>query len=215
MNEIINNFLFAWDKSIPEMRWRKPGFTYSACGPFTKTKERITKFKETGDSRGLALMVYKFLDKKTSGSGIKNKNISNKRLAKELQKPIIRRFNKRKVHSSFIDKILLRFWYYVNFFTNTSKILSWKSIGLLKESIENITTSNSNFDPTLFNYYPLPDIKFNRNWLINNNDLSLDAVNLYVCYELNRYLRDLDTDFTLGNCSNDLPIDNMKKKKHD
>ena len=73
---------------------------------------------------------------------------------------------------------MLRFWYYVNFFTNTSKTLSWKSIGLLKESIENITTSNSNFDPTLFNYYPLPDIKFNRNWLINNNDLSLDAVNL-------------------------------------
>ena len=50
-------------------------------------------------------MVYKFLDKKTSGSGIKKKNISNKRLAKELQKLIIRRFNKRKVHSYFIDKI--------------------------------------------------------------------------------------------------------------
>ena len=83
---------------------------------------------------------------------------------------------------------MLRFWYYVNFFTNTSKILSWKSIGLLKESIENITTSNSNFDPTLFNYYPLPDIKFNKDCLINNNnDLSLDVVNLYICYELNRY----------------------------
>ena len=109
----------------------------------------MTKFKETGDSRGLALMVYRFLDKKTSGSGIENMNISNKRLAKELQKPIIKRFNNRKVHSSFIDEILLRFWYYVNFFTNTYKILSWKSIGLLKESIENITTSNSNFHPTV------------------------------------------------------------------
>ena len=41
-------------------------------------------------------MVYKFFDKKTSGSGIKNENISNKRLAEELHKPIIRKFNKEK-----------------------------------------------------------------------------------------------------------------------
>ena len=34
-----------------EMHSRQPGFTYSACGPFTKNKERIQKFKETGDSR--------------------------------------------------------------------------------------------------------------------------------------------------------------------
>ena len=50
-------------------------------------------------------MVYKFFDEKTSGSGIKNENISNKELAEELQKPIIRKFNKRKVHSPFIDNI--------------------------------------------------------------------------------------------------------------
>ena len=42
-------------------------------------------------------MVYKFFDKKTSGSGIKNENISNKQLAEELHKPIIRKFKKRKV----------------------------------------------------------------------------------------------------------------------
>ena len=36
---------------MPEMYLRQPGFTYSACGPFTKTKERIQKFKQTGDSR--------------------------------------------------------------------------------------------------------------------------------------------------------------------
>ena len=36
---------------MPEMHSRQPGFTYSACGPFTKIKERILKFKETGDSR--------------------------------------------------------------------------------------------------------------------------------------------------------------------
>ena len=44
-----------------------------------------------------------FLIKKTSGSGIEN--IPNKELAEELHKPIIRKFNKRKVHSPFIDKI--------------------------------------------------------------------------------------------------------------
>ena len=36
---------------MPEMHLRQPGFTYSACGPSTKSKERIQKFKETGDSR--------------------------------------------------------------------------------------------------------------------------------------------------------------------
>ena len=51
MNDIINKFLFAGDKFMPEMHLRQPGFTYSACGPFTKSKERIQKFKETGDSR--------------------------------------------------------------------------------------------------------------------------------------------------------------------
>ena len=51
MNEIVNKFLLAGDKFMPEMRLRQPGFTYSACGPFTKNKERIQKFKETGDSQ--------------------------------------------------------------------------------------------------------------------------------------------------------------------
>ena len=36
---------------MPEKHLRQPGFIYSACGPFTKNKERIQKFKETGDSR--------------------------------------------------------------------------------------------------------------------------------------------------------------------
>ena len=35
---------------MPEMHLKQPGFTYSACGPFTKNKERIQKFKETGDT---------------------------------------------------------------------------------------------------------------------------------------------------------------------
>ena len=51
MNEIVNKFLLAGGKFIPEMQLRQLRFTYSACGPFTKNKERIQKFKETGDSR--------------------------------------------------------------------------------------------------------------------------------------------------------------------
>ena len=61
--------------------------------------------KYDGYQRGLASMVYKYFDKKTSGSGIKNENISNKELAEEIHKPIIRIFNKRKVHSAFINNI--------------------------------------------------------------------------------------------------------------
>ena len=150
MNEIVNKFLLAGDKFIPEMHLRQPGFSYSACGPFTKNKKRTQKFKETGDSRyicqneldkacfqhdmaygdfkdltrrtasdkilrvkafniaknpkydgyerELLAMVYKFFDKKTSGVTVKNENISNKELAEELQKPIIRKFKKRKVY---------------------------------------------------------------------------------------------------------------------
>ena len=51
MNDIINKFLLAGDKFMPEMHLRQPGFTYSACGPFTKNKERIQIFTQTGDSR--------------------------------------------------------------------------------------------------------------------------------------------------------------------
>ena len=50
MNDIINKFLLTGDKFMPEMYLRQPGFTYSGCGPFTKSKERIQKFKQTGDS---------------------------------------------------------------------------------------------------------------------------------------------------------------------
>ena len=46
-----------------------------------------------------------YLINKTFGSGIRNENISNRELAKELYKPVIRKFKKRKVHSPFIDNI--------------------------------------------------------------------------------------------------------------
>ena len=155
----------AGDKFMPEMHLRQPGFTYSACGSFTKNKERIQKFKQAGDSRyiyrneldkvcsqydmacgdfkdlkkrtsadkvlrdkafntaknpkyggyqrRLASMVYKFLDKKTKGSGVTtltNKSAikstpQNEQLADVLHKPIIRTFEKRKVYSAFKDNI--------------------------------------------------------------------------------------------------------------
>ena len=150
MNDIINKFLLAGDKFIPEMHLKQPGFTYSACGPFTKNKERIQKFIETGDTkytyrneldracfqhdmaygdfkdlarrtaadvstddtfniakdpkddgyqRGLTSRVYKFFNKKPSGSGIKSMP------QKELHKPTNRKFKKKKMYSSFKDHI--------------------------------------------------------------------------------------------------------------
>ena len=41
MNHIIDKFLLAGDKFMPEMHLRQPQFTSSACGPFTKHKQRI------------------------------------------------------------------------------------------------------------------------------------------------------------------------------
>ena len=155
MNNIINKFLLAGGKFMPEMHLRQPQFVYSACGPFTRYKERIKEFKRTGDARyiyrneldkacfqhdsayadhkdlinrtksdkvlrdkayniasnpeydgyqrGLASMIYKFLDKKSMGSGIKKD--SSLILADELHKPVIKKFNKSKVYSQFKDNI--------------------------------------------------------------------------------------------------------------
>ena len=60
MNEIVNTFLLAGDKFMIELHLRQPGFTYRVCGQFTKNKERIQKFKETGDSQ---YIYQKKLDK--------------------------------------------------------------------------------------------------------------------------------------------------------
>ena len=155
MNEIANKLLLVGDKFMPEMNLKQPGFTYSACGPFTKNEERIEKFMQTGNTdfiyrneldkacfqhdmaygkskdlakrtqsdkvlrdkafkiasdpkydgyqRGLASMVYKFFDKKSSGSGIANE--PNYQLANELHKPIIKKIKKRTVYSSFRGNI--------------------------------------------------------------------------------------------------------------
>ena len=50
MNQIVNKFLLAGDKFMPEMHLRKSEFTYCACRPFTKNKQRIQKFMQTGDT---------------------------------------------------------------------------------------------------------------------------------------------------------------------
>ena len=50
MNKIINKSLLVGDKFMPEMHLKEPGFAYSACGPFTKNKERIEKFMQTGNT---------------------------------------------------------------------------------------------------------------------------------------------------------------------
>ena len=60
MNEIVNKFLLVGDKSMPEMHLKQPRLTYSACGRFTKNKERIQKFKET---RGTSYIYKNELDK--------------------------------------------------------------------------------------------------------------------------------------------------------
>ena len=50
MNERVNNFLLTGDKFMPEMHLKQPGFTCSACGPFTKNKQSIQKFMQTADT---------------------------------------------------------------------------------------------------------------------------------------------------------------------
>ena len=149
-NEIANIFILAGDKFMPEMHLKQPGFTYSACAPFTKNKERTEKFIQTGNTdfiykasfqhdmaygkstdlakrtqsdkllrdkafkiasdpkydgyqRGLAPMVYKFFDKKSSGSGVDAQ--PNYQLANELHRQIIKKFKRRKVYLSFRDNI--------------------------------------------------------------------------------------------------------------
>ena len=53
MNKIVNKLLLTGDKFIPELHLKQPGFTYSVCGPFTKYRERIQNFRETGSLKHL------------------------------------------------------------------------------------------------------------------------------------------------------------------
>ena len=46
MSSTVNRFLLAGNKFMPEIHLRQPGFTNNACGPFTKIRERISKFRK-------------------------------------------------------------------------------------------------------------------------------------------------------------------------
>ena len=60
MNKIVNKLVLAGDKFMPEVHLKQPSFTYTACNPFTKNKERIEKFVQTGNTN----FIYKYeLDK--------------------------------------------------------------------------------------------------------------------------------------------------------
>ena len=75
MNEIVNAFLLAGEKFIPETHLKQPKFTCNACGPFTKNKERIQKFKETGDAN----YIYKNeLDKDLARRTVSDKVLIDK-----------------------------------------------------------------------------------------------------------------------------------------
>ena len=70
-------------------------------------------------------MVYKFFDKRTSGSGIKNENVCNLELAEELSKPIVKNFKKRKVNSPFIDNIWVENLAYMQLISKFNKLTTF------------------------------------------------------------------------------------------
>ena len=65
----------------------------------------LLKIRDDGYQRGVASIVYSFFVKKTPGGADKNEIVQNKELAEELHKTVARKFEKEKVHSSFIDNI--------------------------------------------------------------------------------------------------------------
>ena len=50
MNGIVNGLLLVGDEFMPEIHLKQSGFTYSVCDPFTKNKQRIEKFMQTGNT---------------------------------------------------------------------------------------------------------------------------------------------------------------------
>ena len=70
-----------------------------------------------------------------------------------------------------------------------------------EKSIQNISKSESNFAPTFVDHHVLPDINFNGHCLIKNNiSIPKKVINLYISYTVGNQLRNLNTDFALGNC---------------
>ena len=89
---------------------------------------------------------------------------------------------------------------YNKYFSGTTRIDSWKSNGMSEENIENIAESDNSLAPYFVDHHLLPDISFNGNCLIKHNiSIPKEVINLYISYTLNPQLRNLNTDFTLGN----------------
>ena len=61
MNEIVNKFFLLGDKFMPEMHLKQASFTYSACGPFTKNKERIEKFMQTENTNFIKMNLIRLV----------------------------------------------------------------------------------------------------------------------------------------------------------
>ena len=83
MNNIINKFLLAGDKFIPEMHLRQPQFVNSSCDPFTRHKERIKEFNRTGDMR---LLYRNELDKacfQHDAAYVKYKDVENRLISNQ------------------------------------------------------------------------------------------------------------------------------------
>ena len=71
MEENVNKFLLAGDKSMTAMHLKKPGFTYGACGPFRKTKKELKNlYKQEIQFLFIEMIFIKFFDKKSSGNGV-------------------------------------------------------------------------------------------------------------------------------------------------
>ena len=89
-------------------------------------------------------------------------------------------------------------------FIGTTRIESYRSNGMSEENIkniENITKSDSNFAPTFADLHLVEAVNFNGHCLIKNNIfITKKVINLYISYTLNPQLRNLKTDFKLGNC---------------
>ena len=83
---------------------------------------------------------------------------------------------------------------------HATRIFSWKSNGMTEENIKNITKSSSNFAQNFVDHHLLPDINFIGHCLIKNNiSVRKKVINLYISYTLGHRLRNLNTDFRLGN----------------
>ena len=90
---------------------------------------------------------------------------------------------------------------HIKYFTSTTQIEPWKSNGMSKKSLDNITKSDSNLTPTFVDHHSLQAIDFNERCLIKSNiSIPKKVINQYISYTLGTQLRNFNRDFTLSNC---------------